>query len=82
MARIKFKNIVANCGEGKSSDSLIDSEGSHHLFHSKSSLCSYERIDKQGVQAASELSVLVGKGQVFVPLASGFFFEAYHTLHF
>ena len=82
MARIKYRSTVATCGEEKSKDTLIDSGGSHHFFHNKRSFIEYQSVKNKDVQAAAEMSTIVGKGKVFIPLGGGYLVEAYHTPYF
>lgn len=82
MAKIKFKTTLAKCSDNKSKDWLIDSGASHHFCNNKSMFVSYESTLTTQVQAAAEVSILVGKGQIYIPLAGGLVITAYHAPHF
>lgn len=82
MAQIKFKNTIAKCGMTKSKDWLIDFGASHHFCNDKKFFTTYELTQTTQVQAASELSVLVSKGQIYIHLAGGIFLDAYHAPYF
>jgi len=82
MARINFRSTIATCADEKTNDALVDSGGSHHFFHSRNDFIEYEEMEIADVQAASELSIIVGRGKVLIPLEGGFYMEAYHAPHF
>lgn len=73
MAQIKTKNEIKKFRTARSREALIDSRRSRHFFHSNSSFSDYQAFQPQDAQSASELSVEVGKGRVFIPLAEVFF---------
>lgn len=82
MAKLKFRSSVAQVGIEKTHDALIDSGGTHHFFHSRQFFNSYESMNKEDVLSASGTSIIIGKGDVWIPLPVGMFVEAYHTPHF
>lgn len=70
MAHLKFKSTIAKWNQRKSYNyAVTESGGSHHFSHCRESFQKYESINTIEVQAESEKSIMVGKGQVFIPLA-------------
>ena len=82
MAKLKFRSSSAAFGDRKSNVCLIDSGASDHFFFSRSSFLTYEEMESKTVQAAAGNSIIVGKGQVKLPLDGGVLATAYHTPHF
>lgn len=82
MARLKFRSSIAQVSNEKTHDALIDSEGTHHFFHSRYMFCSCQTMSKKDVLSASGMSIIVEKGDVFIPLHGGMFLEAFQTPHF
>lgn len=66
----------------KSLNALNNFGASHHFFHSKNYLISYEHIEAESVQETSEQSDLVEKCRVFIKLAGGCYMNAYHAPYF
>lgn len=79
---VKFRTTVATIGDKKSSEALIDSGGTHHFFHSKSSFLDCEPISEESVLAAFGSTTIIGKGLVWIPLNGGMQVEAYHAPRF
>ena len=82
MAKLKFRSSVAHVASEKTHDALFDSGGTHNFFHSRQSFKSYEEMDKEDVISASGTSIIIGKGEVWIPLHGSMFMGAYHTPHF
>ena len=76
MAQMKFRSTVATVSKKKSDTALVNAGGTHHLLHSKKFFKTYEVRDKTEVQFAMEISLIVGKGQVFLPIYVGVYVEA------
>lgn len=81
MAKVKYQTTVAEIWKSKSSDMLIDSGAMHH-FHDRYLFRNFETLKPREVQSASGMSEIVGKGQVFVPIGTGFLVDALFTPNF
>ena len=77
-----FVSTVAELGDKKSWNMLIDSGGTHNFFHSRSSFSNYVLLHTETVRAAFSRTRIIGKGQVYVPLNGGMKLTAYHTPQF
>ena len=78
----KYNTTVATIKETKSKCALIDSVATHHFFHSTLSFITYQSLPEERVNSASGVSVIVGKGQVCLPIDGGVYVEAFHTPNF
>lgn len=81
-AQLHFRATVATVDKEKKASCLIDSGGTHHFYHSKSSFITYDTVTEQKVLSASGTSDVIGKGTVKLPFDNNVTVEAYHTPEF
>jgi len=77
----EFCSKVAQTSLTKCDSAYIDSGATHHFFHSRKAFNNYKRIAPREVQAASAISTLVGKGNVWIPIGNGIKDESFHAPH-
>ena len=82
MAKVKFRSMVAQVADEKTSDAYIDSGATHHFFHSRSVFINYSPVTEEPVKAAAGVAKIAGKGLVRLPVNNGMLVEAYHAPKF
>lgn len=82
MSRIKFRSTLAVVYGIKDTSCLIDSGGTRHFFHDRSSFINFQSIDEEIVKSASATSKIVGNGELIFTIVGVVMVEAYHTPHF
>ena len=82
MAKLKFRSLVAEVSDEKTSNSIIDSGTTHHFFHRRSSFTTYEPMDSEQVRGANGVSQVVGTGMVKIPIGNCILIEALHVSAF
>lgn len=82
MAQVKLRTTVEEVEESKSSDMLIFSWATHQLLRDHFLFQNFEKLEPRDVPSALGMSEIVGKGQVLVPMGTGFLVDAPFTLNF
>ena len=79
MANIKFRSNLADTSGEKIYDAYIDSGATHHFFHHRSAFLNYKTIDTEPVLGATEITRIIGKGCVTLPIDNGLTIQAFHS---
>lgn len=82
MAKIKFCSCTAEVTEKKTSDAYIDSGKTYHFFHLRSFSVDYRTIDDETILGAADITKIVGKGTIILPICTGIIVETYHVPQF
>ena len=82
MASIKYCSSISSLSVQKYNFAYINSGGTHHFFHSRSVLQTYEKIDVTDVGVAPGISMLVGNRLVILSIEDDIKLEAYHAPQF
>ena len=79
MAKFKYRSLVAEVSEEKTSDAIVDSGGTHHFIHHRSSFITYEPMASEKVKGTNGISQVVGSGMVKIPIGNDITVEALHV---
>lgn len=79
MVKLKFKSLIANVAEEKTSDALIDSGATHHFFHRRSAFIVHTDISHEDVFGATGDTKVVGNCIVRIPIGQEILVQAYHV---
>lgn len=82
MAKVKYRSSVAEIGNEKTSDLLIDSGATHNFLHSRNSFIEFEKIEPIDVRSASGVTKIVGKGTFLIPIDGGRTIDAFYVPQF
>lgn len=82
MARIKYMTSVAVNDKLLPHSIIIDSGSSHHFIQRKGMFLNYEQVVSKAVQSATGESIVIGKGQVRLPIDGGVLVNDFHTPNF
>lgn len=78
---LKVRSTIATTKDYKSPECFMESGGTHNFFHTGELFVSYDPLKKQSAQFASEMSIVVRKGKLKLPINGGVIVETTHTLN-
>ena len=82
MAKAKFRSMIAQVADEKTSDAFIDSGATHYFFRSRSVFIKYYPVAEELVKAATGVTKIFGKGLVHLPVNNDMLVEAYQAPKF